>query len=69
MLHIVRALLCLNVSWKESGIRPNLTLCMLNFSEGTKTYIYILCHCSTLIRHRAPSQYKDRLSQVWGFPC
>ena len=24
------------------------TLCVLNFSEGTKTYIYIFCHSSTL---------------------
>ena len=29
-----------------------LTLYVLNFSEGTKTYIYILCHCSTLIWHK-----------------
>ena len=29
-----------------------LTLYVLNFSEGTWTYIYILCHSSTLIRHR-----------------
>ena len=29
-----------------------LTLYMLNFSEGTKTYIYILCHFSTLVRRR-----------------
>ena len=29
-----------------------LTLWMLNFSEGTKTQIYILGHCSTLTWHR-----------------
>ena len=29
-----------------------LTLGVLNFSEGTITYIYILCHISTLIRHK-----------------
>ena len=29
-----------------------LTLYVLNFSEGTKTYICILCHPSTLIWHR-----------------
>ena len=28
------------------------TLYVLNFSEGTKTYIYILCHSSTLVWHR-----------------
>ena len=28
-----------------------LTLCVLNFSEGTKTYIYIICHSSTLTWH------------------
>ena len=28
-----------------------LTLCVLNFADGTKTYIYILCHYSTLTRH------------------
>ena len=31
-------------------IAPNeLTLYVLNLSEGTETYIYILCHYSTLI--------------------
>ena len=30
----------------------HLTLYVLNFLEGTQTYIYILCHSSTLIRHR-----------------
>ena len=29
-----------------------LTLYVLNFSVGTKTYIYILCHSTTLIWHR-----------------
>ena len=29
-----------------------LTLYVVNFSEGTQTYIYILCHYSTLIFHR-----------------
>ena len=29
-----------------------LTLCMLNFSDWTKTYIYILCHSSILTCHR-----------------
>ena len=40
----------------------NLTLYVLNFSEGTKTYIYILCHSSTLIWHRYlnPSSSKRR---------
>ena len=33
----------LSVQWEP------LTLYMLNFSEGTKTYIYILYHYSTLI--------------------
>ena len=28
-----------------------LTLYVLNFAEGTQTYIYILCHYSTLIWH------------------
>ena len=31
---------------------PYLTLYVLNFAEGTQTYIYILCHYSTLIGHR-----------------
>ena len=29
-----------------------LTLYVLNFSQGTETYIYILCHSSKLIWHR-----------------
>ena len=30
----------------------NLTLYVLNFSERTETYFYILCHIFTLIRRR-----------------
>ena len=26
-------------------------------------------YLATQILHRVPSQYKDRLSRVWGFPC
>ena len=37
--------------WLGTAIH-HLTLYVLNFSEGTLTYIYILCHFSTLIRHR-----------------
>ena len=36
-----------------------LTLYMLNFSEGTKTYTYILCHSSTLTWHRQLKSFKS----------
>ena len=36
----------INSAWK------GLTLYVLNFSEERLTYIYILCHYSTLIKHR-----------------
>ena len=32
-----------------AGITPLLTLYVLNFSEGTKTYIHILCQSSIFI--------------------
>ena len=32
--------------------RTRLTLYVLNFSEGTKTYIYVLCNSSSLTWHR-----------------
>ena len=38
------------------GSTMMLTLCVLNFADGTKTYIYILCHYSTLTRHE-PLKY------------
>ena len=37
-------IICVHPIWLISS----LTLYVLNFSEGTKTYIYILCHSSTL---------------------
>ena len=39
-----------------------LTVYMLNFSEGTKTYIYISCHSSTLTGHR---KLKSHLTLRW----
>ena len=49
---------------------------MLNCSEGTKTYVYILCHYSTLIWHRYLNSFlkldKDQHtlhSQYHGFWC
>ena len=40
--------------WGSNGVflKFLLTLYVLCFSEGTKTYIYILCHSSTLTWHR-----------------
>ena len=38
--------------WQFSNKVNYLTLHMLNFSEETKTYIYILCHSSKLPWHR-----------------
>ena len=46
------SLLCLILLWCLSVFTPKiLTIYMLNFSEGTLTYVYILCHYSTLIWH------------------
>ena len=39
-------------NWGGCDRNEVLTLYVLNFSEGTKTYIYIFCHSSTLIWHR-----------------
>ena len=55
-----QAITILDMSLKITDIRlqphlpgdNELTLNVLNFSEGTYTYIYILCHFSTLIRRR-----------------
>ena len=38
--------------WYTTNTCAQLTLHVLNFSRGTLTYIYILCHFSTLIRRR-----------------
>ena len=44
-------------------IQQYLTLYMLNFSEGTKTFIYILCHSSTLACYRTWSVLGYDLNQ------
>ena len=42
-----------SAKWRLFRLGLNvLTLYMLTFSEGTKTYIYILCHYSALIWHK-----------------
>ena len=43
---------CRGDVWYETRHKCVLTLYMLNFSEGAKTYIYILCHSSALTWHR-----------------
>ena len=40
------------VTQPQTKCSEQLTLYVLNFSEGAKTYIYIPCHSSTLTWHR-----------------
>ena len=60
--------LCLN-PWINKAFRNLSALAIFHSDKLSVSVVYQLSFRIFLPMSRAPFQYKDRLSQEWGFPC